>query len=43
MKKILIFAVVLALLVPAAAFAETQFSLGGYIKLDFFDRWSPLS
>ncbi len=36
MKKILIFAVVLALLVPAAAFAETQFSLGGYIKLDSY-------
>ena len=36
MKKILIFAVVLSLLVPAAAFADTEFSLGGYIKLDTF-------
>ncbi len=36
MRKILIFAVVLSLLVPAAAFADTQFSLGGYIKLDTF-------
>jgi len=34
MKKILIFAVVLSLLVPAAAFAATEFTLGGYIKLD---------
>lgn len=36
MKKILIFAVVLSLLVPAAAFAATEFSLGGYIKLDTY-------
>ncbi|MGD0969831.1 MAG: hypothetical protein ABSA04_00300 [Desulfobaccales bacterium] len=36
MKKILIFAVVLALLVPAAALADTEFSLGGYIKLDSY-------
>ncbi|MFZ0052084.1 MAG: hypothetical protein WAK96_09925, partial [Desulfobaccales bacterium] len=36
MKRILIFAVVLSLLVPAAAFAATEFSLGGYIKLDTF-------
>jgi len=36
MKKILIFAVVLSLLVPAAAFAATEFSLGGYIKLDSY-------
>ncbi|MBM4302346.1 MAG: hypothetical protein FJ121_12625 [Deltaproteobacteria bacterium] len=34
MKKIIVFAVVLALLVPAAAFAATEFSLGGFIKLD---------
>lgn len=36
MKKILVFAVILALLVPAAAFAATEFSLGGFIKLDTF-------
>ncbi len=36
MKKILIFAVVLSLLVPAAAFAATEFTLGGYIKLDSY-------
>src|SRR5208337_59738 len=36
MKRILIFAVVLSLLVPAAAFAATEFSLGGYIKLDTY-------
>ncbi len=36
MKKILIFAVVLSLLVPAAAFAATEFSLGGYVKLDSY-------
>lgn len=36
MKRILIFAVVLSLLVPAAAFAATEFSLGGYIKLDAY-------
>jgi hypothetical protein len=34
MKKILVFAVVLALLAPAAAFAATEFSLGGFIKMD---------
>ena len=34
MKKFLVFAVVLALLVPAAAFAATEFSLGGFVKLD---------
>jgi hypothetical protein len=38
MKKFLVFAVILAMLVPAAAFAKAEFSLGGYIKLDaFFD------
>ncbi len=36
MKRILIFAVVLSLLVPAAAFAATEFSLGGYIELDSY-------
>ena len=36
MKKLLIFAVVLSLLLPAAAFAATEFSLGGFIKLDAF-------
>jgi len=34
MKKFIVFAVVLALLVPAAAFAATEFSLGGFVKLD---------
>ena len=34
MKKFIVFAVVLALLVPAATFAATEFSLGGFIKLD---------
>jgi hypothetical protein len=34
MKKFIIFAVVLALLVPAAAFAAAEFTLGGFIKLD---------
>jgi hypothetical protein len=34
MKKFIVFAVVLALLVPAAAFAVTEFTLGGFIKLD---------
>jgi hypothetical protein len=38
MKKLLVFAVVLALLVPAAAFGATEFSLGGFIKLDAY--WS---
>jgi hypothetical protein len=36
MKKFIVFAVVLALLVPAAAYAKAEFSLGGYIKLDTF-------
>jgi hypothetical protein len=36
MKKILVFAVILALLVPAAAFAATEFTLGGFVKLDSF-------
>jgi hypothetical protein len=34
MKKFIVFAVVLALLIPAAAFAATEFTLGGFIKLD---------
>jgi hypothetical protein len=35
MKKFIVFAVVMALLVPAAAFADgTEFTLGGFIKLD---------
>jgi hypothetical protein len=34
MKKFIVIAVVLALLVPAAAFAATEFSLGGFVKLD---------
>jgi hypothetical protein len=34
MKKLLVFAVVLALLVPSLAMAATEFSLGGFIKLD---------
>ncbi len=34
MKKFLVFAVILALLVPAAAFAAAEFTLGGFIKLD---------
>jgi hypothetical protein len=38
MKKILVFAVILALLVPAAAFAAAEFTLGGFVKLDTF--WS---
>ncbi len=41
MKRILIFAVVLSLLVPAAAFAATEFSLGGYIELDSY--WDSTS
>jgi hypothetical protein len=36
MKKIIIFALVLALAVPTVALAATEFSLGGYIKLDTF-------
>ena len=36
MKKFIVFAVVLALLVPSLAMAATEFSLGGYIKLDAF-------
>ena len=34
MKKFIVFAVVLALLVPSLAMAGTEFSLGGFIKLD---------
>jgi len=34
MKKFIVFAVVIALLVPAAAFAVTEFTLGGFVKLD---------
>ncbi len=35
MKKFIVFAVVLALLVPAMAMvAATEFSLGGFIKMD---------
>ncbi len=36
MKKTILILVVLTLLVPAAAFAATEFSLGGFIKLDGF-------
>jgi hypothetical protein len=36
MKKFFAFAVILALLVPAAAFAATEFTLGGFVKLDSF-------
>ena len=36
MRKIIILAVALALLVPASAFAATEFSLGGFIKLNTF-------
>jgi len=36
MKKFLIFAVMLGLLVPAAAFAKAEFSLGGYVKLETY-------
>lgn len=36
MKKSLVFAVILALLLPAAAFAATEFTLGGFVKLDSF-------
>ena len=36
MKKILILLVILALAIPSAALAATEFSLGGYIKLDTF-------
>ncbi|MDP2046348.1 MAG: hypothetical protein Q8L00_09075, partial [Deltaproteobacteria bacterium] len=34
MKKFIIFGVVLALLVPSMAMAATEFSLGGFIKMD---------
>ena len=34
MKKFIIFGVVLALLVPTLAMSATEFSLGGFIKLD---------
>jgi hypothetical protein len=40
MKKILAFAVIMALLVPAAAFAAAEFTLGGFVKLDTF--WSSV-
>src|SRR5271157_4952631 len=36
MKKTILVLVVLALLIPASAFAATEFSLGGFIKLDTF-------
>ena len=36
MKKFMVLAVALALLVPASAFAATEFSLGGFIKLNTF-------
>jgi hypothetical protein len=36
MKKTILLLVVLSLLVPAAALAATEFSLGGFIKLDSF-------
>ena len=36
MKKTILLLVVLALLVPAAALAATEFSLGGYIKLETY-------
>lgn len=36
MKKTILFSVILALLIPAAALAQTEFSLGGFIKLDSF-------
>ena len=34
MKKFIVFGVVLALLVPSLAMAATEFSLGGFIKMD---------
>jgi hypothetical protein len=36
MKKILVYAAILSLLLPAVAYAKAEFSLGGYIKLDTF-------
>jgi len=36
MKKTILIVLVLALLAPVAAFAATEFSLGGFIKLDMF-------
>ena len=36
MKKTILLLVVLALVVPASSFAATEFSLGGFIKLDSF-------
>jgi hypothetical protein len=36
MKKFLLCAVIVALLLPAAAFAATEFTLGGFVKLDAF-------
>jgi hypothetical protein len=49
MKKFIVFAVALALMMlPAVAFAKTEFSLGGYIKMDTFwdssqNHWAMLS
>jgi hypothetical protein len=34
MKKSLVFAVILALLLPVAAFAAAEFTLGGYVKME---------
>ncbi|MCK9375903.1 MAG: hypothetical protein M0P73_07125 [Syntrophobacterales bacterium] len=36
MKKFIVIAAVLALLVPSLAFAAAEFSLGGFVKLDSF-------
>jgi len=36
MKKTILVLVVLALLIPASAFAATEFSLGGFIRLDSY-------
>jgi len=36
MKKILVFAVLLALLLPTMALAAAEFTLGGFVKLDAF-------
>jgi hypothetical protein len=36
MKKVVIFVVVFAFLVPAAALAATEFSLGGFVKLNSY-------
>ena len=40
MKKIFAFAVILALLLPAAAFAAAEFTLGGFVKMDTY--WSSV-